>query len=194
MTIDLSGGWNDAADRFMAARSNVGAALVRNWADAHLPAGGDVLDLGCGSGVPIAQALFDRGFELFGIDASARLIAAFDQRFPDAHSACEAAQDSAFFNRRFDAVIAIGLLFLLDRQAQETIIQAVGSALKPGGRFLFSAPIEPCEWPDMLTGRRSLSLGAQGYEPLLRASVLRAMGRHADEGGNTYFDTMKPTA
>lgn len=127
------------------ARSNVGAQLVRYWARDNLPPSGCVIDVGCGSGLPITQVLIEEGFEVFGIDASPTLIAAFGRRFPDAQSACEAAQHSAFFHRKFDAAISIGLLILLTEDVQREVICRVANALEPGGRFLFSAPREVCE-------------------------------------------------
>ncbi|MGK6356314.1 class I SAM-dependent methyltransferase [Sphingomonas sp. DT-207] len=192
MTIDRSEGWDGVAEQFIAARSGIGTGLVRSWARDHLPLSATVVDVGCGSGVPIAQVLVEEGFTVFGIDASPRLIATFRRRFPDAPSACEAAQDSAFFGRSFDAAVSIGLLFLLSADDQRKLLGRVADALEPGGRFLFSAPREPCEWPDALTGRRSMSLGEQTYQRLLEASGLHLVGCRVDEGGNNYFDAVKP--
>jgi SAM-dependent methyltransferase len=192
MSIDRSEGWDGIAEQFMTARSGVGAGLVRSWARDHLPPSATVVDVGCGSGVPIAQALVEEGFTVFGIDASPRLIAAFRSRFPDAPSACEPAQDSAFFHRRFDAAVSVGLLFLLSADDQHKLLRRVADALEPGGRFLFSAPREPCEWPDALTGRRSMSLGERTYRRLLEASGLCLIGCSVDEGENNYFDAVKP--
>lgn len=194
MASDRSEGWDEIAERFMAARSDVGAALVRSWARDRLPPSSAIVDVGCGSGVPIARALIEGGFTVAGIDASPRLIAAFARRFPDAQHACEAAQDSRFFDRSFDAAVAIGLLFLLSVEDQRAVIAGVAKALRPGGHFLFSAPREVCEWPDTLTGRRSLSLGEAGYARLLEESGLRLVGRYADEGANNYFEALKPLA
>lgn len=194
MSIDRSEGWDDIAERFMAVRSDIGASLVRSWARENLPESGSVIDIGCGSGVPIARALMKEGFAVFGIDASPALIAAFRRRFPDAPSACEAAQHSDFFHRSFDAAVAVGLLFLLSEEDQRSVIARVGRSLRPGGRFLFSAPRESCEWADMLTGRRSRSLGEAAYARLLDASGLRLLGCRMDEGGNNYFDADRPLA
>jgi SAM-dependent methyltransferase len=191
MAHDVSEGWEAAAAPFMAARSPVGAALVRSWALTNLPPGATIVDIGCGSGVPIAEALVAEGFALFAIDAAPTLLAAFRRRFPEVPTACEAAQHSAFFGRRFDAAIAIGLLFLLAEADQAQLIARVATALEPGGRFLFSAPREPCEWPDLLTGRLSRSLGEDIYARLLQGAGLRLLGSQVDEGGNHYFDAVK---
>jgi O-methyltransferase involved in polyketide biosynthesis len=108
-------------------------------------------------------------------------------------AACEAAQDSVFFHQTFAAAVSTGLLFLLQADDQRRVIRRVADALRPGGRFLFTAPQEACEWPDMLTGRRSRSLGEQGYGRHLEASGLQLINCQLDEGGNNYFDAAKPS-
>lgn len=185
-TSDPSEGWDAIAADFMAARSDIGSDVVRQWAK-NLRPGGEVVDIGCGSGVPVSLALVTAGFKVYGIDASPTLLAAFRHRFPEAPTACEAAQDSNFFGRQFDGAIAVGLLFLLAAEDQQKLIARVGQALKPGGRFLFSAPRNPCEWQDLQTGRQSQSLGEEKYQRLLAAAGMPFIDSYVDEGGNYYF-------
>jgi chemotaxis methyl-accepting protein methylase len=45
------------------------------------------------------------------------------------HVACEAAEDSSYFNRQFDAIISWGLMFLLPEETQEIVIQKMANAL-----------------------------------------------------------------
>jgi SAM-dependent methyltransferase len=56
------------------------------WLDAfleHVPQAGSVLDLGCGSGEPIARHLIEQGRRVTGVDASPGLIALCRERFPE---------------------------------------------------------------------------------------------------------------
>lgn len=194
MTEDKSEGWDAVAREFMVVRSDSGASLVRSWAEAHIPPKGAILDVGCGSGAPIAQELALEGFEIFGIDPSPVMIAEFRRRLPAAQTACEAVLDSPFFNRSFDGVIAIGVIFLLSKEDQAKMITRLAQALLPGGRVLFSAPYETGEWKDTLTGRVSRSLGYDAYGRLLDKAGLTLVGRQADEGGSNYYDAIKSTA
>lgn len=189
LNTDMSNGWDAVAERFLAVRSGAGAAVVREWAKA-LPAGGDVLDLGCGSGEPIAAALDTAGCHVYGVDASPRLVAAFARRLPRHRVVCETVEASSFFGMRFDAAVAVGLLFLLPPPAQRALIARVAAALKPGGRFLFSAPLEQAEWMDLLTGRPSVSLGEAAYRAALHAAGMQVVAQHVDEGGNHYYDAV----
>lgn len=191
MTPDPSGGWDAVADRFMALRSDTGAALVRDWARATLPAGAAILDLGCGDGVPVARALVAAGFATWGVDASPRLVAAHRRHLPGRPVACETVQHGAFFDRRFAGAIAIGLVFLLPAPEQRALLAKVARVLEPGGRFLFSAPRETGRWRDTLTGRPSRALGAAAYAAALAAAGLEAVGSHTDAGGNHHYEAVR---
>jgi len=138
--------------------------------------------------VPIAEALINEGFVIYGIDASPTLAAAFRRRFCDADLACEAIEHSRFFDRTFDGVIAVGLMFLLPAAVQRATIHRVGQALNPGGRFLFTSPAQQCTWSDVLTGRQSLSLGCEEYQAVLSDAGFTRIDEHEDEGTNHYYD------
>ena len=133
----------------------------------------------------------DEGLDVFGIDASPTMVKAFRQNFPDTPVACEAAEESLFFNRLFDGIVAWGLLFLLPEVAQETIIQKSAKALRTGGRFLFTAPEKKVQWKDGMTDQLSISLGAERYKELLTVSGLSLLEELEDEGENHYFLTVK---
>lgn len=193
MLRDRSNGYEALAAEFMSHRtkSSIGAETVRGWARA-LPEGAAVLDLGCGHGVPISAALAAEGAAVYGVDASPSMIAAHAERFPDAQVDCRAIEESEFFGRTFDGVVAWGLMFLLTPASQARLIAKVAAALVPGGRFLFTSPRQPCEWLDSVTGRTSVSLGADEYRRLLGVAGIEVVGNTEDEGGNYYYSTRKP--
>jgi 2-polyprenyl-3-methyl-5-hydroxy-6-metoxy-1,4-benzoquinol methylase len=124
VTTDTSEGWDTIAATFMAVRSEVGAQVVRRWAKDGLSPLAAILDLGCGSGVPIGQALVGEGFAIWGIDASPSLVSAYRANLPDMPIRCEPVQDSDFFGRRFAGVVAIGLIFLLAEADQLHVLEA----------------------------------------------------------------------
>ncbi len=186
---DPTGGYDAVADGFIQRRltSDIGAATVRTWARSLAP-GATVLDLGCGAGVPISRTLHEAGLVVYGIDASPRMTAAFRQQLPGVPIATERVEQSRFFDRCFDAVVAWGLIFLLPADAQTALIGRIAPILRPGGRFLFTAPAPACSWTDVLTGRLSQSLGAVGYRAALRSAGLIEVAEYEDEGENHYFD------
>lgn len=48
-----------------------------------IPEKGKILDLGCGSGEPIAKFLIEKEFKLYGVDGSKNMIELCKQRFPN---------------------------------------------------------------------------------------------------------------
>ncbi|MGF1606812.1 MAG: class I SAM-dependent methyltransferase [Rhodothalassiaceae bacterium] len=191
MREDPSNGYDAIAAEFMAARSDTGRALVQRWA-ASLPSGGCVVDVGCGFGEPMTAALIEAGLSVWAIDASPAMVAAFKQQFANVPVACEPAEHSRFFDRRFDAILAIGLIFLLPADRQRLLITRFSAALKPAGRLLLSAPRQVGTWTDRLSGSVSTSLGEAAYRRLLSDAGLRLLASHSDEGGSHYYEAEKP--
>jgi 2-polyprenyl-3-methyl-5-hydroxy-6-metoxy-1,4-benzoquinol methylase len=189
---DKSSGYEEVANLFMSERDSLtGVSTVRQWSGT-LARGSSVLDLGCGHGVPLSQALIEDGFAVYGVDASATLMESFRKRFPGAHGECSAVEDSAFFRRTFDAVVAVGLMFLLRPDVQCLLIRKVKQALNSNGQFLFTSPKEKCIWQDILTHRESVSLGAHRYREVLQAEGLILIGEMSDEGSNHYYSVRNP--
>jgi SAM-dependent methyltransferase len=191
-STDPSNGYEAVANGFISGRlrSSVGASAVRAWVKT-LPKGATVLDLGCGSGVPISQVIVDEGLTVCGVDASPSMIAAFRTRFPEAAAECRPVEESEFFGRAFEAVVAWGLMFLLPGDVQAKLIAKVSTVLKTGGKFLFTSPAQKCEWSDNLTGQTSQSLGAEAYRRILAANGLVVENETEDEGDNHYYFATK---
>jgi SAM-dependent methyltransferase len=196
MVVDRSNGYEGVAAQFLVGRgkapsTGIGAMAVREWARTLRP-GATVIDLGCGSGRPITAALLAEGLTAYAVDASPTLAAAFRRNFPHTPIACEAVEESTFFDRTFDGVVAWGLIFLLSPDAQRQLIQRVAEILVRGGRLLFTscAGVEPLVWNDAMTGLESRSLGAPEYRRELSAAGLSVIREYEDEGRNHYFDAL----
>lgn len=193
MTDDGSNGYEAVAPVYIAGRGTrarvgdaIGAAVVKAWANGF-PPGASVLDLGSGPGEPSTRILQEAGLETWAVDASAAMVATFRERFPAVPIEHNTVEASAFFDRSFDGVLAWGLLFLLEPAAQALVIEKAARALKPKGRFLFTAPREPVEWLDGMTGRPSRSLGEAAYRRLLHDAGLTWIADAWDEGDNHYY-------
>lgn len=195
--MDRSNGYEGVAAEFLAGRGSgrgagVGVNAVRKWART-LPRGASVIDLGCGPGLPLTEVLVAEGLSVFALDAAPSFVEAFRRNFPQAPVACESVQDSRFFNREFDAVLAWGLIFLLSVEDQRRMIERVANILARGGRMLFTscAGTEPLVWKDAMTGLESRSLGSEEYRRQLSAVGLSVISEYEDEGRNHYFDVLK---
>jgi SAM-dependent methyltransferase len=196
--MDLSNGYEGIAAEFLARRGRsrsigVGVNEVRKWARA-LPRGAAVIDLGCGPGFPITEILVVEGLKVFGVDAAPSFVEAFRHNLPNTPVVCEAVQDSSFFDRTFNGVLAWGLIFLLSAEDQRRLIQRFADILVPGGRLLFTSTAEAHVWNDAMTELESRSLGASEYRRLLSEAGFSLTDEYEDVGQNHYFDAMKTSA
>jgi 2-polyprenyl-3-methyl-5-hydroxy-6-metoxy-1,4-benzoquinol methylase len=184
---DSSNGWEAIASEFLSYRnSDIGAATVANWSKSF-DSGQAILDIGCGYGGSYTQYFIDKGIKVYGIDASITLIHEYQKRFPDVSTSCEAAEVSSYFDRKFDGVLAVGLIFLLSHEDQIQVLQKMALTLKEGGKLLFSSPYQICDWDDLSTGRKSMSLGKAMYINILQKYGLDLIDEYTDEGENHYY-------
>lgn len=189
---DAKTAYESHAHKFLQVRdqSMVGSQVVAEWTRT-LDDKAAVLELGCGGGYPITRVLQNEELTLWAVDSSPTLVETFQSRFPDVPVQCASVQEFDFFNRSFDAVVAVGLLFLLPETDQVQLIKRVSDVLVSGGRFLFTAPLEIGDWRDINTGSECVSLGEVTYERLLRENQLQLLSTPTDVGGNNYFDTRR---
>lgn len=188
---DHSNGYERIAADFIKIRSKtIGAATVETWSKTLSP-GASILDLGCGSGIPISKVLIDLRFNVYGIDASPSLTKEFRKNFPNSRIHCEAVENSFFFNLKFDSILAWGLLFLLSEDVQKLFIEKVAQHLQLGGKFLFTAPIQKVLWKDSMTGLPSRSLGEEKYREILKFNGFGEIEVFNDEADNFYYSSIK---
>ena len=195
--MDRSNGYEAVSEEFLARRGSsgtrstaIGVKEVRKWAKT-LPRGSSVIDLGCGPGFPITVVLVEEGLQVFGVDAAPSFVAAFQRNLPGTPIICESVLESRLFDRTFDAVLSIGLMFLLTAEEQHRLIQRFAEILVPGGRLLFTSTAKPAVWNDAMTGLESISLGAEEYRKLLGAAGISVVEEFEDVGESHYFDGFK---
>ena len=115
--------------------SRVGVRTTDRWARS-LQFNSHVLEIGCGGGIPVTETLVDAGLNLWAIDSSPTLVKTFRDRYPDIPVQCVSVLESDFFQRKYDAVISIGLIFLLNEQGQLKMLQSSFRNTSSGWQFL----------------------------------------------------------
>jgi cyclopropane fatty-acyl-phospholipid synthase-like methyltransferase len=106
----------------------------------RLSAGSRVLDLGCGGGVPVAEALA-RDHDVLGIDISPRQVELAREAVPAARF--QVADLTTFSPERadFDAVVSFYALGHIPGALHGQVFTRVAGWLAPGGFLLTSAPV-----------------------------------------------------
>ncbi|MDE3216110.1 MAG: class I SAM-dependent methyltransferase [Gemmatimonadota bacterium] len=102
------------------------------------PAGSLVLDAGCGTGRPMADALVKRGFRVVGVDQSPAMLARARARLPHERWV-EGALETLELDEEFAAVICWDALFHVERRHHEAVLARLAGMLAPGGRIMLTA-------------------------------------------------------
>lgn len=108
-----------------------------------------VLDLGCGTGRPIAERVLALGHDVTGVDQAEALLALARARFPEArwvHAAIEdyapSADDAGIADhaavKRFDAIVCWDALFHIERARHAELFARFASWLRAGGRLMLT--------------------------------------------------------
>ncbi len=134
----------------------------RGWLNrflAHVPAGGTVLDLGCGMGEPIARYLIGHGFGVVGVDAASSMIDWCRVRFPDSEWVAADMREIEL-GRFFDGILAWDSFFHLSPADQRDLFRRFTSHARRGAPLMFtSGPAE------------GEAIGVYCGEPLYHASL-----------------------
>lgn len=114
--------------------------VEKAWLDALIATvepGSDILDLGCGNGVPVAAYFIQHGMKITGVDASPGMIARCQARFPD-HQWHWADMRALALGQQFDALLAWDSFFHLTRDAQRQMFPRFAAHTRPGAHLLFN--------------------------------------------------------
>ena len=101
----------------------------------RLEDGAAVLDIGCGSGVPIAKALAER-YRVTGVDVSQEMVRRARENVPSGEFICNDVMSVDFEPSSFDAVVAFYSVFHLPRAEHPSLFRRIHDWLRPGGYLL----------------------------------------------------------
>jgi len=93
-----------------------------------------LLDLGCGTGQPVAAFFADMGFRIVGVDQSPAMLALAKRRLP-AHQWLLGTLEDFPRIKNVEAVVAWDSLFHVPRDRHAGILERVRETLPVGGRF-----------------------------------------------------------
>jgi cyclopropane fatty-acyl-phospholipid synthase-like methyltransferase len=104
---------------------------------ANLRKGADVLDLGCGSGRPVAQFLVEQGFHVTGVDSSPTMISLCRSRLPD-QTWIVADMRRLSLGKTFDGILAWDSFFHLDHNDQRRMFAVFEAHAADGATLMFN--------------------------------------------------------
>ncbi len=112
----------------------------RTWLDRFadgLPAGGRILDIGCGAGEPIAAYLASRGFRVTGVDVADAMLQIARTRWPGGDWR-HADMRNLDLGERFDGIVGWNSFFHLTQTEQRRTLPRLAQHLLPGGALMLT--------------------------------------------------------
>lgn len=144
----------------------------------HIPPGGEVWDVGCGSGRDLLW-LKQRGFKAVGLDRSRGLA-----RLAAAHSGCQVIQGDFntfdFSRLAVDAILLTGALVHLPWQELPPLLSTIIEGLKPGGILFFSLK-QGCGIREDKQGRQFYLWQDAALEEMFHQIFLKILDRSENE-------------
>jgi len=115
--------------------------MERSWFErfcALLPERGSILDIGCGSGLPLGAALLERGFAVTGIDASSTMLDLFAANLPESRFHLVDMRKLSL-GQEFDGVLAWDSFFHLSQEDQRSMFPIFAAHARPGAALMFTS-------------------------------------------------------
>lgn len=109
-----------------------------------LPRKAKVLDVGCGTGVPVAESLVEKGFDVTGIDFSDNMLKLARKNVPKAKFVLKDMTKLNFEADSFDGLTALYSIIHLPRKKHFSLFQSFHRILKQEGIMLIC--LGPDEW------------------------------------------------
>ncbi|HGM9946280.1 TPA: class I SAM-dependent methyltransferase [Providencia rettgeri] len=152
--------YHNHSDLFIKSRSR--SLFERSWLDKFIAAlneGNKILDIGCGTGKPIAEYFIKKGFSLTGIDGAASMLNHAKQDFPE-HTWILQDMRKLNINHTYDGIIAWDSFFHLTQEDQINMFPTFASHSHKGSVLMFTSGTS-----------NGIAMGEFAGEPLFHASL-----------------------
>lgn len=187
-TQEIAKAYDAVADSYAEVRSQtIGVSYVDRLCK-RLPAAGLVLDLGCGTGLPLSRRLVERGFQIHGLDASPRMIE--HARYNVPQGTFEIGDIASWTpTRTFDGILAWDSLFHLEPPNHVPVLRTLHADLRSGGVILFTAGGREGEIRSSMLGREFYysSLSTKDYSDVLLRIGFTVLSLEKDPPGEEHI-------
>jgi cyclopropane fatty-acyl-phospholipid synthase-like methyltransferase len=149
----------------------------------YLQPGASILDVGCGSGYPIASYLIDRGFQVTGVDSSKELLKIAETKCPKMKAVFGDIR-TVTITQQFDAIIEWWCLFHIPKEDQAKMIARFASWIKSGGYLEFTSGDSEFHLTDSAMLNQELNfygVNPEEYEKLLSKNGFKLLLKENDQ-------------
>ncbi|TWP50211.1 class I SAM-dependent methyltransferase [Lentzea tibetensis] len=108
------------------------------WLVATLPSGSQVLDAGCGTGVPVARTLAKAGMKVTGVDVSPVMVELASSQVPGATFQRADVRDLTAVEGSYDLICSVFALLQMPQAEIVETLRRMASWLRPGGHLFLA--------------------------------------------------------
>ncbi len=139
----------------------------------YFPKNGNVLDVGCGVGIPVASFFVENGFEVTGVDISEGMLKKARINIPEAQFFQYNMIDLDFPENCFDGLVSIYAMFHVPKQKHGTIIKNFHRMLKKEGYLMLVFNPRENEGVDDFLGTK---MYWSCHEPIVSLELVKEAG------------------
>jgi SAM-dependent methyltransferase len=127
-------GYNECAQKYAQTRSIKPPAELKYITD-YIPHGSRILDIGCGSGIPISQSL-SANYKVTGVDISSTMIELAKKNVPSGQFMCKDIMEADFPDSYFSAIVSFYTIFHIPRRQHKKLFTKMHKWLDHKGMIL----------------------------------------------------------
>lgn len=131
-------GYNQCAKNYAANRDLFKNQKYLEDLAKELSAGAEILDIGCGSGVPIDKFLLGKGFKVTGIDISEEMVRLAKENLPTGRFMVKDMTEIDFSENSLDAIVSFYAIFHIPREEHLPLLKKLHALLKIDGYLLIT--------------------------------------------------------
>lgn len=138
MQLRVKSSYNKIAQRYTSNRDKEKNNQYLNQFNKLIETNSTILDLGCGSGKPIAEFFLNKDHNVIGLDISEKQIELAKRNFPKGEFVVK---DISLLKKNeftVDAVVSFYTIFHIPRELQLNLYQKINSFLNVGGKIMLT--------------------------------------------------------
>ncbi len=157
---------------------------------------GHLLDLGCGAGEPFPAFFIQNGWQVTGVDFSAKMLELARHYQPKMKTILADIREIELPHEQFEAITSIYCLFHIEHEKHEEIFRKIYRWLKPGGLALFTYATNEYTGADIFNGYKDFMNEQLFYShttPEKLTAILESAGfkiesfQYRNIGGETFL-------
>ncbi len=183
-------GYDKIARKYHEARDRFGRRDELEEFASMLPMGAKVLDVGCGSGVPVAKFLAGKGFKVTGVDISGQMVRIAKENVPEAAFVKNDITRTEFPKSSFKGIVALYSIIHIPREKHAGLYKKFHDILDSEGLLLASLGSDDWEgtlefhgedmfWSQLAPEKEMELLKEAGFEIV--------SGKSMTDNGETFF-------